>query len=467
MNETIRPRRATSAATDEEPSKVPHAPAVPLSRPLKTSLGAPFWLLVAYFIIDYVRPQDRFPFLGPLKLGMITSILLLLTWLAKGDKSILKEPVIVLYGLFILLAASTVVFARNTFWVYETTRTLTIYLLAATLPSIAFLNTREKILKFFNIWIIIHVWLAWVSIGHAGKGSGSFLADENDWALALNMSVPYAFFLSQSPYCSKLARALYLAAFAILILAIAATLSRGGFIGLAVVMAGLLYFSRQRIRKLLLLIVMAAILLPFVPGRYFHEIETISNPNDATREDRLYSWRRGWEMFLDNPILGVGAGNYPWTVSHYELRSAEYDEEKIRLHGGRVAHSLYFTLVPELGSVGTLIYCAIVILVIRKLVRLGRLGRSHKPQDEKLTDLELLARAMLVSLLAYFVTGAFISVLYYPHVWYLIGFLLAIEHVSGAEVAGTKGNGNQLPANFSPAPRVAPSGAVRPPLRSL
>jgi probable O-glycosylation ligase (exosortase A-associated) len=436
MNETVRPQKATSATTNQESGRVLHPPAVASSRPLKTSLGAPFWLLVAYFIIDYVRPQDRFSFLGPLKLGMITSILLLLTWLAKGDKSILKEPLIVLYGLFILLAASTVVFAVNTYWTYETTRVLTIFLFAATLPSIAFLNTREKIVTFFNIWIVMHVWLAWLSMAHAGRGSGGFLFDENDWALALAMAVPYPFFLSQSPHCTNLMRGFYLASVGTLILGMAFTQSRGGFIGLVAVLGGLLYFSRQRIRKLVLLVVLTAILVPLMPTKYFDEVRSISDTSDSTREDRFYSWRRGWEMFIDNPLLGVGAGNYPWRVGEYELKSTEYDPRLLRGHGGRVAHSLYFTLLPELGLAGLVLYSAIVILTVKKLLRIGRLGRSREPPGKDVSDLALLGRAMLVSLAAYYVCGIFITVLYYPHVWYLIGFLLAIERVANISTIG-------------------------------
>jgi probable O-glycosylation ligase (exosortase A-associated) len=435
MNQTVRPERSGSIAASQPAGGGQHSSPSTVARPAKPGIGAVFWLLVGYFFIDYVRPQNHVPGLGALKLGMILSILLGIAWLAKADKSILKEPLVVFYGLFILSVASTVVFAVNTYWTYQTTKTLAIYLFAATLPAVAFLNTREKIIKFFNIWIAMHVWLAFMSMAHAGRGSGGFLADENDWALALAMAVPYPFFLSQSPDCSKPMRILYLAALSVLILGTAFTLSRGGFVGLVVVMVGLLYFSRQRIRKLLLFIVMAAILVPLVPAKYFGEIQSISDTSDRTREDRFYSWRRGWEMFLDNPVLGIGAGNYPWKVNEYELRSSEYNPNG-RLHGGRVAHSLYFTLIPELGSVGILIYSTIVVLAIRKLLRLGRVGKSHNSQGIESSDLELLARAMLVSLAGYFISGAFISVLYYPHLWYLIGFLLAVERVTNSSTIG-------------------------------
>ena len=118
----------------------------------KVSLGAPFWLLVAYFFIEYVRPQDRLPFLAPLRLGFITVILLALVWLAKANKSVLKEPLVMSCVLFAFLAASTVVFAVNTYYTYHVTRALAIYMIAGTLASIAFLETREAIRKFFNLW---------------------------------------------------------------------------------------------------------------------------------------------------------------------------------------------------------------------------------------------------------------------------------------------------------------------------
>ena len=140
-------------------------------------------------------------------------------------------------------------------------------------------------------------------------------------------------------------------------------------------------------------------------------------------------------MFYDNPILGVGAGNWPWRVTEYELKLPPSEARTRRLLGGRVAHSLYFTLIPELGLIGIFVYAAIVILLFRRLFALAR-SPARSPSDSAplSANFALLAKAMIVSLLAFFSSGAFVSVLYYPHLWYLTGFVLALHY------AATKSN---------------------------
>jgi O-antigen ligase len=398
----------------------------------KASLGAPFWLLVAYFFFEYVRPQQFLPFLAPLRLGLILTILLFLFWLVRGDKTVMREPLVLLYCLFVVLAASGVVFAVNQFWVFQNAKILALYLVAATLPSTTFLANDRALLKFFNVWLVMHVVLAVMSIDEGGKGSGSFLADENDWALALNMAIPYAFFLSQAPGNSRRAKVLYLTAAGILLLAVVVTGSRGGFVGLVATVAGLLYFSRHRIRNLLVISAFGLIVAAFwLPKDYVDDMKTITDTEESTAAERLYSWRRSMEMFYDYPILGVGAGNWGWRVNEYELKRPAWETRDRRLLGGRVAHSLYFTLIPEFGLAGIIVYAAILVLLSRKLFALARAPDHPAPiAAAPSAHLALLAKAMLVSLLAFLSSGAFLSVLYYPHLWYLIGFALALHYAA-------------------------------------
>ena len=64
-------------------------------------------------------------------------------------------------------------------------------------------------------------------------------------------------------------------------------------------------------------------------------------------------------LFFDNPVMGVGQGNYPWHVGEIEEEMGV--QWQTRSLSGRAAHSLYFTLLPELGLIGTLIYFLIVV----------------------------------------------------------------------------------------------------------
>ena len=114
---------------------------------------------------------------------------------------------------------------------------------------------------------------------------------------------------------------------------------------------------------------------------------------------------------------------------------------------GRVAHSMYFTLIPEQGAIG----CALFFFVTVWCFRLHRRIRRewHKdPENPDKRSLALLASASAAGLFAVLATGAFLSVLYYPVFWIQIGMTTSLE----AALAG-------LSAQETPAPAV--SVAVR------
>jgi probable O-glycosylation ligase (exosortase A-associated) len=399
-------------------------------------LGFAFWLLVTYFAVEYLRPQAIVEALAPLHIPMLITLLMPLAWLAAADKRPLKDSLVILNGIFVGLVAVSVTYAVNQYWVFETFKQMTIYLLAATLPAAGLLVSRQRLVTFFNCWIVIHVLLALWAVAHQGRGTGSFLEDENDLSLALNMAVPYAYYLLQRPGQRLWRRLFYMAAIAALAAGVVVSESRGGFLGLMAVCFGIVLFSRQRLRNLLIIGVFGLIGLAAVSGQYLAEMRTITDTQDATRQDRLYSWGRGWEMFVDHPLLGVGASNYPWRIVEYEIRSEEYHPDRRRLHGGRVAHSLYFTLLPELGLAGTLLFVSMAWIMYRRLIRIIRADSRQPATFASAPELPLLARAMVVSMFGLFVSGAFISVLYYPHFWSLIGFVIGLCAASAQLLPG-------------------------------
>ena len=393
----------------------------------RRGLGFAFWVLVLYFGFEYVRPQNILPALAPLRIPMMLTLLMPLVWLMAGDKKVLKDPLIIMHGAFVALVALSVTYAVNTYWVYQTFLMMFFYWASATIPSAGLLTDERRLVSFFNCWLLFHVIMAAWGITHEGRGIGGYSSDENDLSLYLNMAIPVAYYLMQSPKAGFMRKLFYMSVLLILVAGVISSGSRGGFVGMAAVAMGVVYFSRQRLRNFLIVAVLATSGLFFVSTDYVEEMRTISNTEDRTRNDRLYSWRRGWEMFLDHPVLGVGAMNYPWTVWEYEQRSAEYVPGQMRAHGGRVAHSVYFTVIPELGLVGTGLFFAIGFAMFGRLRRIIREDKDDNSVLAQTPVLPLLARGLTVSLGAFAVTGLFISVLYYPPYWALIGFVIALQ----------------------------------------
>ena len=115
-------------------------------------------------------------------------------------------------------------------------------------------------------------------------------------------------------------------------------------------------------------------MLIFAPEKYWEEMESSTSDQTltvGTGAERLYTWGIGWEMFLGNPILGVGQGNFPWNFENYQGG----DRFNTRSLAGRAAHSMYFTLLPELGTVGTGLF---ILMVLSNYSVLGKVRSRAK-----------------------------------------------------------------------------------------
>ena len=94
---------------------------------------------------------------------------------------------------------------------------------------------------------------------------------------------------------------------------------------------------------------------------------------------------------------------------------------------GRAAHSLWFTLMPELGIIGIIIYFRLLLYNLKDIFVVKN---KETENDEKLKYLHALSLALIASLAGFFASATFISVLYYPHYWYLSGLIVAIANIS-------------------------------------
>jgi len=337
--------------------------------------------------------------------------------------------------LFLALAAASVPFATNTYWAFETTQAMTLYIFATIVPMCILIISMDRLKKLLYFWIGTHVYIALYAITHGGTGPGSFIADENDVALALNVALPFAYFFWQGNVVKGVGKWILGACFVVMVAGVVATASRGGFVGLSVLAVAIIWFSKKRFRNAILVTLAAAVFYFSIPDSYKVEILSIEDTKDNTRLERIYSWKRGWEMFVDNPVFGVGVGNYPWRVAEYEIKSGSNYGQR-RMLGGRAAHSLYFTLLPETGIAGTLTVVMLIFHFFMRLKTTDERNRSSLYKDSYMIDVAV--RAAKVSMIAFLVTAVFISVLYYPQMWYLFGFAFVIDFVCRNEVSRQK-----------------------------
>jgi probable O-glycosylation ligase (exosortase A-associated) len=392
----------------------------------RTAYDVPFYLTVAYLALEYGRPQETIPGLAALHLPAIVTTLLALSLIVSARLK-LGDKQTKLFLAFLILMAAHVPFAVNNYWAFEMTRQMLITFIIY-LAIINFVDSYPKFLVIVNVWIVIHIYLAITGVLKGGRGIGGFLADENDFALVMNMIVPFGFFLALDERI-KFRRIFLLSVTAAFVFANVLTFSRGGFVGLTA--AGLYCWLRSP-RKLIstvALILLTLAIIYFAPESYWQRVQTIldeSISEQGSGGDRVYSWKVAWNMFLDFPLLGVGSGNFPWNFVNYEPPGG-FEE---RLHGGRLAHSLYFTLLPEVGITGTVLFIWMLSCSLRDLgfvsaiegKQLGQLRKEHARPPSKYLRL-----ALECSVVGFLVGGIFISVLYYPCFWIWMAMVVSLK----------------------------------------
>jgi O-antigen ligase len=261
-------------------------------------------------------------------------------------------------------------------------------------------------------------------------GWGSyFLGDRNEVALLLDMLLPLAWcmFAYERAWSRK---ALYLAVTFLCIVGTVLTTSRGGFVGLAAVMFVLWLFNRRKILALLLVVILSISVYELAPSSYWSHISTIQETGEGTAKGRLDSWMSAWRMFKDNP-LGVGGGQFA-------IRFPEYQGDAFGAHNmwGREVHSLWFTLLAELGIPGVILLGAHMRANWKALQRLRK-----APQVDGRPLPELLSTAFIASFAGFFAAASFLSELYYPHYWFMSALLVAATRVLAKEQARVQGKG--------------------------
>jgi O-antigen ligase len=106
---------------------------------------------------------------------------------------------------------------------------------------------------------------------------------------------------------------------------------------------------------------------------------------------------------------------------------------------GKTAHSMYFQLLPEQGLVGMSIW---VYLIVSHFSTLRRLRRDicKDPAAPRVLrrDAELYCGALRGAMVGYLAGGAFVSMGYYPLVWYLTGFTVALDRVLRGDLAAAR-----------------------------
>lgn len=380
------------------------------------------WAVSIWVVVSFARPQDLVPLLKLLQPGLL-SLVLVLVAIVREHPQIQWRDTRVRCGLIIIIViASGVLVAVNHFWLLQSFIDFTGFLVVFLLAMPALLADERWRRIIMNFAICVCCFLAVWCMLHGGHGYSSHTEDENDAALFLGMGLAFAGARAMDPQLKGSLRLLFTLAAVLCFAGVIATNSRGGLVGAVASLMMILYLSGRMIKGLVTVAVIALLALPLVPKEYFGEMQTMSNADDGTRRQRLFFWGVAWQEFLSSPIIGVGAGNYPWRIGDFQEATPElaaYVAEYRRSYAGRSVHSSYFQIISELGAVGM---AAFLTSVFSTLL----LCRSICKSNAATPEIKVYAQATAGALLSTCAGGAFLSAAFFPNFWMLFGMGTAL-----------------------------------------
>lgn len=385
--------------------------------------------LLLVFIFEYMRPGSYVPGLGALN-SIIPLTMFAVSFVLSGKYSnglILRERATLWLLYFLALIALSVVFtAEVRLYAYQRFTQVLGYIFLYFM--IVKLTTDLRRLKMLMATLaLIHVGLVILNpdvilkpeIRSYIKGV-TFLGDGNDFALSVVIVVPMCLFLFLEA-TSRWQKLFYIAIFAVLMLSIIGTASRGAAIAITVVLLYMWWHSKKKMLGVAGLAVVVMGVLLFAPESYFSRMETVKDyETESSAKGRIDAWAAAIRMAKDHPISGVGSGQFGMMYSN-RYRPPDYGHDTMRW---LTAHSIYFLTLGELGLPGMLFLFAMIVGSLRLNGRRLR-DIDNLPSDARETQRRLLMCAN-TSLIAFAVGGAFLSAIYYPHIYVLAGIMTVV-----------------------------------------
>ena len=368
----------------------------------------PFLGIIAFFLYDYMRPDNYFAFLIPLHLAMLIEILTVISWIIH---LLIRRTVILwtsfnwVFVAFLGVMVSTIFTAENPTRAYNTSESM-IVLFVIFLICSNVVNTMKKLKVLVFVLSLIHFYFAIKGIQTGGFVGGTIMFDENDLALAMNIFIPFAYFafMGNKTWYGKV---FYLAMMTTCVLSVVISMSRGGFVGLIAVVFYLIMKSKQRLATIAVVFLIGMVVIVVAPSKYWDDVQTITDMNESTAHQRILYWQAAGRMVLDNPLTGVGAGNGGIRMPEF-IRGVRNPNTE----WGRTFHGTVPQIAGELGLLGLSCYLLMLYLAIKTLLQIRRRTfGQHQATIYRLSD------SFLGGIIAFIVTGTFLSTAYYPQLW--------------------------------------------------
>jgi putative inorganic carbon (hco3(-)) transporter len=395
--------------------------------------GAAFFLLCFYYFIEYGRFQTIYPQIDVIRWGATSAgLTLLLLFFDRRREHPNNILVFAVYGCLLLTFVS-MTYALDAQMASQRGATYLNWLIVFFITIS--LVTSEKRFAFFlflyllwNFKMSLHGANVWAGRGFGYEGWGvrgpaGWFANSGELGLQMAMicAISLGFYLGIRGYLSGWRKWAIIAIPVTSFMSVMAASTRGDYLAMA---AALLWLSLASKGKRLFVGALVAVILVVaywaIPDEMLERFETAGD--DYTSYTRETRWRAGFEIFRDNPVLGVGTGSW---VAYYQLN---YPREWGR-EGWGLPHNSFIEVIGEHGGLGLFFWCLI-------FGSMFLLGYRTRVLANRLSDPVFLwtSRGFDAATVAFLVGGSFMSVFWYPYVWVHSAMIVSLYAVAQKRV---------------------------------
>jgi probable O-glycosylation ligase (exosortase A-associated) len=255
----------------------------------------------------------------------------------------------------------------------------------------------------------------------------SFLDDNNALGLALNMCIPILFFLAREEKNTKLKWFLRIC-FLCAILGVILTYSRGGLLGLAVVVTAITLKTRHKVAGAFFMVVAAFLILTFAPSAWMDRMSRFAKGDlDSSANERLVAWETAWHFAHDYPLTGGGFNTLPdeTVFQRYQLRPLPEGFKST------APHSIYFQLLADHGFIGLALFLAVIASCFWSLRRVRRVAQALPVARHLINYTHMIE----VAVLGFMVSGAFLGFVYLDVIYQMVGTVVVLKVLLRNELA--------------------------------
>lgn len=388
-----------------------------------------FWMLCAYFILEYVRPQSIIPSLDVLPWDKIVVALTTMALLADPHASWVRDRTNVLMTLFlgVIVASSAFAFFPSVSWAhwFDFFGWYAIYFLI-----INTITTPERFYIVLVIYLLASFKLSlfgartWVTRGFGFRtwgiqGPPGYFENSGELSIQMLMFSPIAYELGLflKPRVRQVKFWLLMLLPVTGAMTVLGASSRGAQVSLAF-QAVLEAIKRKLSLKVLIgIAVVAWAAYALMPAQ--EKVRFMSAGDDNTSIQRLEYWRAGIQMIKDHPYLGVGYFNFP------PYFAVNYPAEL--WHGNaQLPHNIFIQVGTDAGLIGLAVF---LLLIYRNLQMASDIQRACEANARAPPFAASVAKGLGSAIWGFVIAGQFVTVTYYPFLWVNLALTVSLANI--------------------------------------